>query len=68
MLGCVARGGERLQGEAAEVESVTVGQFGVSVLQAGSASSDDVRTEVGELPAAGHEVGVQVGLGHEPQP
>ena len=63
VLGGVARGGQRVEGEPAEVERVAVDESVVGVLQAGGAGGDHLGASGGELAAAGDEVGVQVRLG-----
>ena len=55
--------GEGPQGQAAEVDLVAVGQTDVGELSLACGGGQDLRVVVGgELPGAGDEVGVQVGL------
>jgi hypothetical protein len=65
----VAGGRKRAQGEAAEVDLVAVAQADVVERALPGGRREDLRAVIaGELPGAGQEVGVQVGLGrvHDP--
>ena len=59
----MAGGGERLQGQATEVDLVLVGQAAVGERSAASRRREHLRPVGGQLNAAGHEVGMQMGLG-----
>jgi hypothetical protein len=64
----VAGGGERLEGQAPEIDLFLVGQSAVGERAAAGRRREHLRPVRGQLHAAGHEVGVQVGLGAEDHP
>ena len=73
MLGGVPRGGQHPQGEPAQVDLLAVLQPAMGEAEpAGSRGEDLGAVGGGQLPAAGQEVGMQVGLGRvgdlEPPP
>jgi hypothetical protein len=66
MLRGVPRGGQHPQGEPAQVDLLAVLQAPVGEAEPAGARRQDLGTgDGGQLPAAGQEVGVQVGLGGE---
>lgn len=68
VLGGVPGRGQGPQAQAGEVDGATVRHGPVRPRELGARRSDHGRAEVGELAAAGHEVGVEVGLDAEGHP
>jgi hypothetical protein len=65
MFRCVARGGEHPEPPAAQVDLVAVAQRLMWPRDLAARGSGDLGAAGGELSAAGHEVGVQMGLGRQ---
>ena len=59
----MAGGGERLEGQAPEIDLFLVGQSAVGERAAAGRRREHLRPVGGQLNAAGHEVGMQMGLG-----
>ena len=62
MLRGVARRRQSHQVQSAEVHLLAVGQPAMGMLEVGGDGGDHLGTPSGQLPAAGDEIGVQVGL------